>query len=156
MTSDKDMTMSEKSKRFGASPIRGRDNDTNTETSYYMDHPCEEVFTCRVCGKEVHPEGASSDHRNHCPNCLSSIHLDDIPGDRASDCGGVMEPVAVWVRGGGEWALIHRCKKCGHLSSNRVAADDNPVKLMSIAVKPLSNPPFPIERMEDMLKAMSE
>ena len=24
------------------------------------------------------------------------------PGDRASDCGGIMEPVAVWVRKGGD------------------------------------------------------
>ena len=30
-----------------------------------------------------------------------------------------MEPVAVWVRKGGEWAIIHRCKRCGKLSSNR-------------------------------------
>ena len=69
---------------------------------------------------------AGSDHRNHCPNCLSSLHVDEEPGDRASDCGGIMEPVAVWVRKGGEWAIIHRCKRCGKLSSNRVAADDKP------------------------------
>ena len=49
-------------------------------------------------------------------------------------CVGIMEPVAVWVRKGGEWAIIHRCKRCGKLSSNRVAADDNPMKLMSIAI----------------------
>ena len=30
------------------------------------------------------------------------------------------------------------------LSSNRVAADDNPMKLMSIAMKPLCLPPFPL------------
>ena len=71
---------------------------------------------------------AGSDHRNHCPNCLSSLHVDEEPGDRASDCGGIMEPVAAWVRKGGEWAIIHRCKRCGKLSSNRVAADDNPMK----------------------------
>ena len=27
---------------------------------------------------------------------LSSLHVDEEPGDRASDCGGIMEPVAVW------------------------------------------------------------
>ena len=37
-----------------------------------------------------------------------------------------MEPIAVWVRKNGEWAIIHRCKICGALSSNRIAADDNP------------------------------
>jgi hypothetical protein len=96
------------------------------------------------------PERASSDHRNHCPNCLSSLHVDIEPGDREADCGGIMEPVAVWVRNKGEWAIIHRCKRCGDLSSNRVAADDNPVKLMSIAMKPIANPPFPIERMQEI------
>ncbi|MGN1234928.1 MAG: RNHCP domain-containing protein, partial [Christensenellaceae bacterium] len=53
----------------------------------------------------------------------------------------------------GEWAILHRCRACGHISSNRVAADDNPVKLMSIAVRPLANPPFPIERLEDEVNA---
>ena len=95
-----------------------------------------------------------SDHRNHCPNCLSSLHVDEEPGDRASDCGGVMEPIAVWVRKGGEWAIIHRCKRCGKLSSNRVAADDNPMKLMSIAMKPLCEPPFPLDYIEEMTALM--
>ena len=97
---------------------------------------------------------AGSDHRNHCPNCLSSLHVDEEPGDRASDCGGIMEPVAVWVRKGGEWAIIHRCKRCGKLSSNRVAADDNPMKLMSIAMKPLCSPPFPLDYIEEMIALM--
>ena len=66
------------------------------------------------------------------PNCLASVHLDDEPGDRAADCGGTMEPVAVWVRKGGEWAIIHRCRVCGVLHSNRVAADDDPTVLMSL------------------------
>ena len=25
-----------------------------------------------------------------------------------------MEPIGVWVRKNGEWALIHRCKRCGN------------------------------------------
>ena len=65
-----------------------------------------------------------------------------------------MEPISVWVRNNGEWAIIHRCKTCGALSSNRVAADDNPVKLMSIAMRPVTNPPFPIERIKDMMRMM--
>jgi hypothetical protein len=65
-----------------------------------------------------------------------SVHLDDEPGDRA----------AYWVRKGGEWAIIHRCRQCGHLSSNRIAADDNEVLLLSLAVRPLSRPPFPLDR----------
>lgn len=65
-----------------------------------------------------------------------------------------MELAAVWVRKGGEWAIIHRCRRCGALSSNRIAADDNPMKLMSIAMRPLSAPPFPIERIEEMTRLM--
>ena len=124
------------------------------EKGYYKTHPCEESFTCKSCGRSVIPAGAGSDHRNHCPYCLCSVHLDNEPGDRESDCGALMEPVAVWVRKNGEWALIHRCRRCGTFSSNRIAADDNPVKLMSIAMKPVASPPFPIERMEEMQKQL--
>lgn len=95
-------------------------------------------------------EGAGSLHRNHCPNCLSSVHLDDIPGDRSAECGGIMDPIGVWVRKDGEWAILHRCRRCGHIRSNRTAADDNPLKIMSIALKPLTNPPFPIERLKQI------
>ena len=80
--------------------------------------------------------------------------MDIEPGDRESDCGGIMEPVSVWVRKNGEWAIIHRCRSCGSLSSNRVAADDNPMKLMSIALKPLTLPPFPLERIEELTALM--
>ena len=95
---------------------------------YYKDHPNTESFTCKACGHLVTPEEAGTQHRNHCPNCLSSLHVDNEPGDRAADCGGVMEPISVWVRSNGEWAIIHRCKRCGALSSNRVAADNNPLR----------------------------
>lgn len=120
------------------------------DKGYYIDHPCEESFTCKVCGMRVEPIGAGTDHRNHCPNCLSSIHVDEEPGDRESECHGVMEPISVWVRKNGEWALIHRCKVCGKLSSNRIAADDSPVKLMSIAMRPIAEPPFPVERIKEL------
>lgn len=120
------------------------------EKGYFKTHPCNDTFTCKVCGRLVTPGEAGTDHRNHCPNCLSSLHVDVEPGDRESDCGGVMEPIAVWVRKGGEWAIVHRCKRCGALSSNRVAADDNPVKLMGVALKPLCEPPFPVERIREL------
>jgi len=113
-------------------------------TPDYRRDDCEEDFTCKVCGFHAAPEGAGTGHRNHCPRCLASVHVDNEPGDRASECGGTMEAVSVWVRGGGEWALIHRCRVCGVLHSNRIAADDNPTLLMSIAVKPLASPPFPL------------
>ena len=124
------------------------------DKNYYRNNVCNDGFKCRVCGLPVASHGAASEHRNHCPNCLSSVHLDDEPGDRQADCGGVMEAIGVWVRKGGEWALIHRCRQCGRLSSNRVAADDSPLKLMSVALKPLGSPPFPLEHIRELAAFM--
>lgn len=114
------------------------------EKGYYKNHACTDSFTCKNCGRLVVPGGAGSDHRNHCPNCLYSVHVDIEPGDRESDCGSLMEPVGVWVRNKGEWAIIHRCKRCGALSSNRIAADDNPMKLMSICHEAANHSSFPV------------
>lgn len=125
------------------------------QKGYYKNHPCDDIFVCAVCGRTVAAEGSGVNHRNHCPNCLSSLHLDNQAGDREADCGGIMDAVAVWVRKNGEWAIIHRCRRCGKLSSNCVAADDNPMKLMSIALKPLCQPPFPIERIEELTSLMA-
>ena len=80
--------------------------------------------------------------------------VDDEPGDRAADCGGIMDAIGVWVRKNGEWAVIHRCRRYGVLHSNRAAADDNPMKLMSIAMKPVAFPPFPLERIEELTALM--
>jgi ribosome small subunit-dependent GTPase A len=117
-------------------------------TPDYRREPCAESFVCRACGAPVAPEGAGTEHRNHCPKCLCSVHLDNTPGDRASLCGGVMDPIGVWVKKNGEWAIIHRCRDCGKITSNRIAADDNQLLLMSIAVKPLAAPPFPLGMLE--------
>lgn len=120
-----------------------RDKESSSKADFRVS-ACPESFYCKKCGEPVAPAGAGSEHRNHCPKCLASEHVDDRPGDRNSLCHGLMEPVSVWVRSGGEWAIIHRCKECGALSSNRIAADDNPLLLMSLAVRPLSMPPFPL------------
>ena len=56
-----------------------------------------------------------------------------------------MEPIAVWVRSDGEWALVHRCVSCRMLGSNRIAADDNEFVLMSLASRAIALPPFPLE-----------
>lgn len=117
-------------------------------TSDYRHMPCTETFTCQVCGAPVGPENAGSQHRNHCPHCLSSVHVDNRPGDRASLCKGIMDPIGIWVKKDGEWAIIHRCRSCGTLGTNRIAADDNTTMLMSMAVKPLARPPFPIWQVE--------
>jgi hypothetical protein len=76
---------------------------------------------------------------------LWSRHLDDRPGDRNAECGSSMEPIAIAVRGDGEWILIHRCTGCDALHANRSAADDNPLLLLRVAVRPIAQPPFPLE-----------
>lgn len=124
------------------------------DKGYYKKHPCLDPFTCKVCGRLVTPGGAGSDHRNHCPNCLSSVHVDETPGDRASACHGVMDPIAVWVRKNGEWAVIHRCRICGKLSSNRIAADDNPMKLMALALRPYASEAIPKRNVRNMTVSM--
>jgi len=79
-----------------------------------------EDFNCEVCGTLVHGNG----YTNHCPNCLASKHVDVNPGDRASDCHGIMEPVGFQIKNGKEY-LIHRCEKCGHTRPNKVSPKDN-------------------------------
>ena len=103
-------------------------------------------FRCQHCRIDVPLDAPGTAHRNHCPQCLWSAHLDERPGDRRAGCGGGMEPIAVWVRPGGEWALVHRCGSCKVTHTNRVAGDDNPFALMSLAAKPMANPPFPVDR----------
>ena len=124
------------------------------KTGYYKNNPCEEVFECKVCGRLVVPEFAGTEHRNHCPNCLSSLHVDNEPGDRESDCGGYMDPIAVWVRKNGEWAILHRCRRCGKIVSNRCAADDNPMKLMALAMRPFASPVIRPEEVRQLTTRM--
>ena len=103
-------------------------------------------FRCRRCRLDVPLAAPGTQHRNHCPNCLWSRHVDDdVPGDRAADCDGSMEPIGVSARDDGEWALVHRCTTCATVHVNRIAGDDNQLMLMRIAVRPLARPPFPLE-----------
>lgn len=80
----------------------------------------EEDFVCRVCKKEVKGTG----YTNHCPNCLWSRHVDEeIPGDRASKCRGLMEPIGVEIKSG-EYFLIYKCQKCGKKTRNKTSKED--------------------------------
>ena len=105
----------------------------------------DDGFFCRKCGRGVSLEPYGTRHRNHCPWCLWSVHVDESPGDRASVCGGLLEPIAIWAKRDGEWAIVHRCGSCGQLKTNRIAGDDNPWKLIALAARALSQPPFPLE-----------
>ena len=126
--------------------------DGKSSSIDYRFRPCLESFHCAHCGKEIHPEGAGSQHRNHCPHCLYSLHVDEEPGDRKATCHGQMEPIGVISKGDGDWSILHLCKSCGKLSLNRALADDNPLLLMQLAVKPLSSPPFPMSFLSHFLE----
>jgi RNHCP domain-containing protein len=85
-----------------------------------------EGFQCRSCGAEVRPL-ANGSVRNHCPECLCSLHVDRVPGDRAEACAGLQR--AVGLSGGPStgWTILFRCERCGCERRNR-AADDDPVQ----------------------------
>lgn len=104
-------------------------------------------FVCGHCRQRVSVPRGGTRHRNHCPRCLWSVHLDVAPGDRGAACRGEMEPIAVWARPNGEWSIVHRCRGCGAVRVNRIAGDDSEIALLSLAVRPLAQPPFPLDRL---------
>ncbi|QQE76919.1 RNHCP domain-containing protein [Alicyclobacillus sp. SO9] len=81
-----------------------------------------EGFVCSHCGKHVQPSAKSC--RNHCPQCLYSVHLDDNPGDRSADCGGLMKPVAVLYNPKKGYQVVHRCLVCGTEKRNVLDFED--------------------------------
>lgn len=88
-----------------------------------MGQGANQPFMCAECGAEVLPL-ARGGYRNHCPHCLCSLHVDVNPGDRANDCGGVMEPVGAELTGSKGWVILHRCRRCGEVRRNKAALDD--------------------------------
>ena len=73
----------------------------------------QKPYRCPVCGRQ---DGAEEDRlRTHCPNCLSGLH-----GEREDglECGGVLEPVGIWVKSDKEWEIIQRCRLCGEMTSD--------------------------------------
>ena len=97
-------------------------------------------FICQNCGKQVMPLGYTS--RNHCPFCLYSLHLDISPGDRKSECGGLMEPVSALPDPKKGYIIVHRCKKCGELHRNKAAHEakiqpDNLRLIIQLTSKPI-------------------
>ena len=95
---------------------------------------------CAACGKEVLPLGYTS--RNHCPFCLWSRHLDENPGDRASECMALMEPVSAVPDAKKGYIIIHKCTKCGAIRRNKAAHEakiqpDNMAKIIKLTAKTL-------------------
>jgi rubrerythrin len=78
-----------------------------------------EDFVCEKCAAVVKGNG----YTDHCPVCLWGEHVDVNPGDRAANCGGLMEPVRAEVKSG-KYFLHYICRKCGHKFRVRSASDD--------------------------------
>jgi hypothetical protein len=57
-----------------------------------------------------------------------------------------MDPIAISGQRDGEWSIVHRCEQCGVIKVNRIAGDDDSVVLICLALRPITNPPFPIEQ----------
>ncbi len=87
-----------------------------------------EDFICEHCGAKVIGDG----YTNHCPKCLWSKHVDLNPGDRASDCQGMMRPIRVDAEHG-EYFLTYRCEKCSFIRRKKVEKDDNFDEVLKIA-----------------------
>lgn len=103
----------------------------------------EAGFRCAHCRQPVSSDlrGSGVNHRNHCPYCLWSRHLDLWKaGDRMAACKAKMEPVGVAAKHLhkkfgprlGELMLVHRCEECERVSLNRLAADDDPETILAV------------------------
>ncbi|HRY91265.1 MAG TPA: RNHCP domain-containing protein [Candidatus Gracilibacteria bacterium] len=104
-----------------------------------------ESFTCEHCGKE-NPKALQS-CRNHCRFCLYSKHVDlAAPGDRQSDCHGLMVPTGVTQTGAKGFQIIHKCQKCGKEIANITAEDDNLDQIIKIMQIQNVNQPQPKRR----------
>lgn len=83
----------------------------------------DESFICKVCGFKVKSLNYSA--RDHCPNCLSSIHVDINPGDRACLCKGILKPIEIEKGKKDTLKIVYQCEKCGMKKKNKAALDDN-------------------------------
>jgi hypothetical protein len=85
--------------------------------------PRQEPFECENCGFDVTPLEHGS-CRSHCPKCLYSKHVDNDPGDRLSDCHGLMKPEGIDQDSKKGFVVMHKCEKCGVAKRNKAAPDD--------------------------------
>lgn len=93
----------------------------------------KEDFTCEHCGFFVTGNG----YTNHCPKCLWCKHVDVNPGDRASECGGMMQPFS-WTMDKQEFIVIHKCAKCGFVRRNKMSPEDDMNALIALKQKPVA------------------
>jgi hypothetical protein len=121
----------------------GSDFNSSKEIQKFQFVSDQREFRCINCKEMIFPPNFGTEQRNHCPNCLVSLHLDHAPGDRSSGCGSKMEAISIWVRRN-EWIIIHRCLGCAVIHANRIAPDDNESMLIHLASQAMAKPSFPL------------
>lgn len=102
-------------------------------------------FKCSHCQKWVAVnQRMATFHRNHCPFCLWSRHVDwEKSGDRKSGCLSEMQPIGLTFKHEGfdkytskprrgELMVVHQCLTCGQIRLNRLAADDDEQIILKI------------------------
>jgi len=111
----------------------------------------KDFFICEHCRKKVFSSvSIGTKHRNHCPFCLYSKHVDlKKSGDRKSKCQGLMKPIGLTLKKEGkdrygknkegEIMIIHQCLKCQKISLNRIARDDKEKEIIKIFQKSQKN-----------------
>lgn len=82
----------------------------------------DENFVCDHCGKQVQKLNYTA--RDHCPYCLYSKHVDNLPGDRANTCHGLLQPIGI-EKFKQTYKIVYMCKQCHKLHRNIMANDDN-------------------------------
>jgi hypothetical protein len=60
-----------------------------------------------------------------------------IPGDRASECRGLMSPIGIDYSGKKGQMIVHECLTCGKKMKNMVAPDDDLETIIALGTKPL-------------------
>jgi len=108
----------------------------NTKMSFERKNfivPKREPFVCEHCGTKV----MGGRYVDHCPQCLWSKHVDKkIPGDRASLCGGLMEPIGV-IQKHGHWRIVYKCLECGIKRVVDAVSKDNLTEIIKLSQIPL-------------------
>lgn len=141
-----------RNEKFGRehSRIREKTHGHNSKRGKYKRwRPEDNEFRCCHCRKMVFlTDAMATAHRNHCPYCLCSLHVDTKPGNRKSLCCARMEPIGLTFKHGGfdkygnerskDVMLVHLCTGCAQININRIAGDDSIHGVFDIFEKSLS------------------
>lgn len=92
----------------------------------------DEEFICEYCGIKVKKAGYTA--RDHCPYCLTSKHVDILPGDRQNICHGLLIPIGI-EKFKDTYKIIYKCDKCNEIHKNIVIKDDNMDKIIELSIQ---------------------